>query len=121
MPAARGVSQPWHEDRAIGIELGRGDWAGLRWPCRYSAVRTPLGTYIEHTELPDQNGRCAPGEFIEVYDAAADPFQLDNLAADPYADGSLRAQLEAVHARISVCTGIAGREGGPPAGRGFCE
>ena len=120
LPAARGRTQGWHATRPLGVELGRGDWAGVKWPCRYSGVRTPAGTYIEHTELPGPGARCAPGTFTEVYDAVTDPYQLENLAADPYADGALRSELEAVHGRISVCTGIPAREPKPPAGRAYC-
>ena len=122
LAAARRRPRGWHERRAIGIELDSGEWI-----CGYRAVRAPAGVYIHHQAVvleeafASSANPCVPGSFTEVYDARSDPAQLHNLAADPYAENALAGALAERAARIATCTGVAGREPPPPAGRAYCE
>jgi N-acetylglucosamine-6-sulfatase len=63
----------------------------------YAAVRTGRYTYIEYTS--GQNSG-----FQELYDLRADPFQLQNFAANPAYD-SVHAALDARLDRIRTCAG----------------
>jgi len=68
----------------------------------YSAVRTGRYTYIEYT-----SGQNAG--FQELYDLQADPFQLQNVAANP-AYASVHSALDARLDRVRTCAGPGCRE-----------
>ena len=63
----------------------------------YSAVRTGRYTYIEYTSGQNTG-------FQELYDLQADPFQLQNVAANP-AYASVRAALDSRLDRVRTCAG----------------
>ena len=91
--------------------------------CEYQGVRVPGSVYIEHTSIPDpRSNRCRPAEETELYDLAADPYQLDNLS--PPAAGTeaaaRQAELRRALAKLRDCRGIAGRDPAPGDGRSFC-
>jgi Sulfatase len=65
----------------------------------YSAIRTPLHVFVQHSS----------GE-QELYDLAADPHQLQSLHADPRF-AALKADLGARLARLRTCVGDACRRG----------
>ena len=65
----------------------------------YSAIRTPLHVFVQHSS----------GE-QELYDLTADPNQLQSLHADPRFAG-LKADLAARLARLRTCAGDACRRG----------
>lgn len=91
--------------------------------CEYQGVRVPGSVYIEHTSIPDpKSNRCRPAQETELYDLAADPYQLDNLSppAPGTAAAAKEAQLRRTLARLRDCRGIAGRDPAPGGGRSFC-
>ncbi len=63
----------------------------------YSGVRTERYTYVEYTSGVNSG-------FQELYDNDADPFQLQNVAANP-AYASVRAALDARLDRVRSCSG----------------
>ena len=63
----------------------------------YSAVRTRHYIYIEYTSGQDAG-------FQELYDLQADPFQLQNVAANP-AYAAVRSALDARLERVRSCAG----------------
>jgi hypothetical protein len=128
VPLLRGQGGGWPAERDLVIELERlgapSDVGGRA--CAYAGVRTPgpsgAGTlFVEHTSAVGEGGSCEPVEESELYDLAADPFQLDNLAGDD--DGPASADREALAARLAElrdCSGIAGRDPEPASGS-YCE
>jgi N-acetylglucosamine-6-sulfatase len=129
VPLLRGEDARWPPERELVIELERigtpSDVGGRA--CAYSGIRTPgptgAGTlYVEHTSAVAANGNCEPVDEDELYDLAADPFQLQNLAA---VDGELpvpapQPGLAARLAELRECAGIAGRDREPASGS-YCE
>lgn len=105
----------WPEDRAIPLELDTGGRpADANSSCAYRGMRTAARIYLHHSAVADGTGECSPVDETEAYDLAADPFQLNNLAATP-------APLEAARARsLRRCAGIEGRDRRHD-GRPFCE
>ena len=110
MPAILGTDG-LPETRGIALE---------RSSCEYRGVRWDEKLYIAYS-APDTTG-CVPGE-VEMYDIAADPFQLDDLL--PTTDGTpndaLRVKLARKMRRLGSCTGIRGRDPQPPPGLHYCE
>ena len=99
-----GVQAGWPADRAIPMVLADG-WT-------YQALRTPDELYMEISE--NRKGPL-PEPAIELYDLAADPDQLENLAAspDPETEARLR-ELAARLERLQSCTGHAQGSAPPP-------
>jgi N-acetylglucosamine-6-sulfatase len=128
VPLLRGQGAGWPAGRDLVIELERlgspSDVGGRA--CAYAGVRTPgpsgAGTlYVEHTSAVGEDGSCGPVEESELYDLAADPFQLDNLAGDD--DGPAGVEHESLAARLAElrdCSGIPGRDATPASGS-YCE
>jgi arylsulfatase A-like enzyme len=114
----RGNGGGFPNDRSVVLEYGRDrDKAGL--VCEYAGIRDPTYVYVEYTAIATDTG-CAPIEEGELYDLAADPFQLTNLYLPNGAQGSVQAQLQARLETLRECAGIAGRDP-QPASRSYCE
>jgi arylsulfatase A-like enzyme len=60
---------------------------------RYAAVRTATRKYVRHGD-----------GFEELYDLAADPYELDNKVKDPRYAGDA-AMLRDLHDRLESCVG----------------
>ena len=129
LPLLRGRENSWPAERDLVIELERigspKDVGGRA--CAYSGLRTisPDGGsifYVEHTSAVAASGACEPVDERELYDVAADPFQLQNLAYTGAPPGLLeedpRSPFErAVAARLDElrdCAGLPARDPVPP-------
>lgn len=108
MPLIEGQGFP--VDRGLAIEGP---------DCLYDGVRRSGFTFVEYATGRAQG--CRPTE-AEMYDLAADPFQIDDLlpatAGSPAA--GRRDALAAERDRLVICAGIEGRDP-PTPGRPFCE
>ena len=84
--------------RVVEIEaldrLFRGNVPVNAWDRPYKGVRTDRYTYVVYKETGEQ----------ELYDRRTDPYQLDNVAADP-AYAAIRTKLAAKLARLDSCRG----------------
>ncbi|MGI8460921.1 MAG: sulfatase family protein [Solirubrobacterales bacterium] len=129
----RGRELGWPAERNLIIELARvgvpTDVGGHA--CAYQGVRTPgpsgAGSfYVEHTSAVAASGSCEPVDERELYDLAADPFELENGAVAPPDLGSddlrtpLQVSLSARLADLRDCAGLPGRDQRPASGH-FCE
>ena len=117
-PLLEGETGDWPADRGVLLEYGGGEeFEQARGTCRYEGVRLILSVLVRY----NPGGVCGwPDGEEELYDLAADPYELDNRAGDP----PFATELAAMEARIDAlrrCTGIAGRDPAPPAGRAYCE
>jgi arylsulfatase A-like enzyme len=117
-PLLRGSLGGWPEDRGVLLEYGGGkEFEQARGTCRYEGVRLADSVLVRY----NPGGVCGwPDGELELYDLAADPFELENRAGDP----PFAARQAAMTARLDQlvdCTGIAGRDPAPPAGRAYCE
>jgi N-acetylglucosamine-6-sulfatase len=88
-------------NRVLGIEALQPLFPGGNipinaWDQAYTGVRTDQYTYVVWT---------ASGE-TELYDRAADPYQLNNLSGDP-AFAAIEADLAAKLAQLQNCAGNA--------------
>ncbi|MGI8461180.1 MAG: sulfatase family protein [Solirubrobacterales bacterium] len=96
LPTAKKPSR--RPDRALEIEAPYPLFAGNipvnQWDRPYSGVRTDRFTYIVWTESGDE----------ELYDRDADPYQLQNVAADP-AFAEVKADLAAKLVELDKCKG----------------
>jgi N-acetylglucosamine-6-sulfatase len=96
LPAAGGKKEP--PERALGIEapypLFAGDIPVNRWDRPYAGVRTERYTYVVWAETGEE----------ELYDREADPYQLQNVAADP-AYAEVKAGLAANLEELRECKG----------------
>jgi arylsulfatase A-like enzyme len=124
LPLARGESPDWAANRGILIELDRRFGEGLNeLPCLYDGIRTATDIYVEYLSVPDPiDGLCRESFQAELYDLAADPFQLQNLYPTKPGTAERERQTE-LKARLDVlrdCAGIAGRDPVPASGH-FCE
>jgi arylsulfatase A-like enzyme len=128
VPLIRGTEPAWPPERDLVIELARlgapKDVGGRA--CTYFGLRTP-GTsgdgtfYVQHSSAVAASGFCEPVDERELYDLAADPFQLDNRAvADPESRSALELELAARLAELHDCAGLAGRDPLPASGH-YCE
>jgi hypothetical protein len=88
-------------------------------------VRTNDSILIEHRGAiePDLGGECVPLLEYELYDLAADPYQLQNLhsSLSGAVPGPLETELAPRLARLADCKGIKGRDPRPSDGRTWCE
>jgi len=116
MPLVRGDGG-WPTGRGLLVEY-RGASSKGTSSCEYQAIRAPGRFYVEHVQVPDPlTGICEPAEEIELYDLAADPYQLQNLYS------SSPAVAEPLAGRLDIlrdCSGIAGRDPAPAEGT-YCE
>ena len=90
-------------DRAISIEAPEPLFASStipsnRWDQAYKGVRTDAWKYVVY--------KVSGGE--ELYDLKADPFEINNLAADP-AYAAIKAKMIAKLAKVNACAGAACR------------
>lgn len=120
MPLLRGGDE-WPSDRALLVEH-KGRNHGFS-SCQYEGVRVPGAFYVRHLLVPvPGSDDCAPSSEAELYDTAADPYQLDNLY--PATSGTRAADLEQATAErfegLRRCSGIPGRDE-PRRGRPQCE
>jgi hypothetical protein len=114
----RGNGAGFANDRSLVLEYGRPrDKAGL--VCEYAGIRDPGRVYIEYTAIATGTG-CAPIQEGELYDLAADPFQLNNLYLPNGGQGTVQAQLQGKLEELRECAGIAGRDPQPASGS-YCE
>lgn len=116
LPLLRAATPAWVADRAIAIEFAV-DTEERSLSCAWHGMRTVDLVFVQHYLVPDESGKCVPGDEREMYDLQADPFQLENLAG-----AGSPAEAEAVlrSGRLHVCAGIAGRDQ-RRSGRPFCE
>ncbi len=116
-----GHADAFPSDRAMVAEFSVGvndvSQDGL---CRYSGVRLPSAIYIESTEAGLDGVGCRPNPALELYDLAADPFELRNAAVADPAPGTLQARMSSLLARMRDCAGIAGRDARVD-GKPYCE
>ncbi|MGI8460920.1 MAG: sulfatase family protein [Solirubrobacterales bacterium] len=127
VPLLEGREEKWPEDRALIVELDRGKSpveADGR-ACDYTGVRTLEGILIEHRgEIdPAQNGACVPLREYELYNLAADPFQLQSIhsSVTGAAPSALETALTPRLGKLAECRGIRGRDPRPGGGRTWCE
>ncbi len=110
-------------DRGIAIEYD-GDQPLKGLVCEYQGIRTANAIYVQHrrarARFRDPCARLTGDD--ELYDLAADPFQLENLfpATPGGSEARTEADLRDRSARLADCNGIAGRDPLPPSGH-FCE
>ncbi len=103
--------------REIAIEFGRGRHVERHaGTCQYSGVRRRDSTYVRY----NLRGDCGPDDERELYDLAADPFELENLITDP-AYEALRSDLHSSLDVVRNCAGIQGRDPATPGSSGFCR
>ena len=91
--------------------------------CAYEGVRNERYLYVRHTSLPDlQTGACEPTDVAELYDHAADPFELDNLVStsDSARDATVEKRLSDLTTELEDCSGIRGRDPEPASGH-YCR
>jgi arylsulfatase A-like enzyme len=93
MPLLHGQDVPWRD--AVLVEFAHAAYEP-KGPPSYAVLRTPQHSYVEY----------ATGE-RQLYDLAADPHQLRNLAAT--ADPALIERLSARLAALRACTGASCR------------
>lgn len=108
----------WPAERTLVLEFGRGTQDEHHFgTCQYEGVRRPDLVYIRY----NREGNCGqPADERELYDLAADPFELVNRAADPAYEPQRLELHQRLH-ELRRCTGIAGRDPAPPGGRSYCE
>jgi arylsulfatase A-like enzyme len=116
----------WPGDRGLLTEYREPDLPRYS-TCEFAGVRTRDDIYVEHYRVADPTtGRCvdqSPPQ-VELYDLAADPFELNNRCyggsrANCRQD-HLQADLDHRLAKLRVCAGIRGRDDRVD-GRPFCE
>jgi N-acetylglucosamine-6-sulfatase len=127
VPLLKGRESKWPRDRALVVELDRGkspvESDGRA--CDYTGVRTTGGILVEHRGYidPAQGGACVPILEYELYDLAADPYQLDSIHST--VTGTEPTPLERKLGRrlgkLATCKGIKGRDPKPNRGRTWCE
>jgi N-acetylglucosamine-6-sulfatase len=114
----------WPQDRGLVVEFKTGDDKfNTSSSCTYAGLRTPSHLYVQHTSIPSApDGICVPGDERELYDLAADPFQLQNLyPADPSTPAGIAGTLLADRlAQLANCAGIEGRDPVPASGN-YCQ
>ena len=122
-----GRRDAWPADRPIATEFDIGKdtiQPSRATSCRFQGVRQGSWLYLEHTSSPDlETGACEESEIVEVYDRAADPFELDNLAAvapDQPRAAAATERLAALTDELADCAGIAGRDPEPESGH-YCR
>ena len=88
MPILLDAHAPWRSAILVegGNDVGKADK-------RYAAVRTATRKYVRHGD-----------GFEELYDLAADPYELDNKVKDPRYAGDA-AMLRDLHDRLESCVG----------------
>ena len=96
VPLLTGDEDDWRQDRGVLVELDDG--------FTYSAIRTPAYLYAELTA--DRRGPLPQPE-TELYDLAADPDELENVAGtDPALEAGLAERLDA----LRRCAGATGKD-----------
>jgi arylsulfatase A-like enzyme len=93
--------------------------------CEFQGVRNDGWLYIEHTVVPQPGlGACVEADppVVELYDRAADPFELDHLASSPETPAvkAEQARLHEITAELADCAGIKGRDPEPASGH-YCS
>jgi N-acetylglucosamine-6-sulfatase len=127
MPLIEGRRDAWPADRPIATEfdIGKEEIEPRRAiSCRFEGARQGAWLYVRHTSSPDaETGVCEDSEIVEVYDRAADPFELDNLASvAPDLPRAVAAteRLSALTDELGDCAGIEGRDPEPESGH-YCR
>ena len=127
LPLIEGREGAWPADRPIATEFDIGKDEidpGRATSCRYEGVRQRAWLYIRHTSSPaPETGACEDSEIVEVYDRAADPFELDNLAAvaeDRPRTVEATDRLSELTDELADCAGIEGRDPEPASGH-YCR
>ena len=127
LPLIEGRDGAWPQRRPLAteFEIGKDEiQPGRATSCEFQGVRAGRWLYVRHGSVPDpETGVCEQREIVELYDRAADPFELENLAS--VAAG--RARVSAVTEHLSRltnalagCSGIEARDP-EPAGGGYCR
>ncbi len=128
IPLLRGDEGRFPNDRALGVELNRGQGVSVEddgsGTCAYQGVYAPGYLYVEHTAALDPTlATCVPIDEKELYDLTADPFQMASQATQTSSllpPSALQVELATRLARLRDCAGIAGRDRHQD-GRPFCE
>ena len=100
-------SAGWPKDRAVLFETRTG-----KNPCRYEAIRTQRFFYAEHGA--GNAARCRRADQTELYDLAADPYELENLVRAGGGSPTTKTE-EALKERLDAlrkCSGVAGLDSG---------
>jgi arylsulfatase A-like enzyme len=112
------------QDRALAVEWSVSNTKfNTTASCEYHGVRTAAFLFVEHTRVPTPpDGQCVASDERELYDLAADPFQLQNLYPAPAGSpaAAVQASLAERTARLASCAGIEGRDPAPASGN-YCE
>lgn len=127
LPLLDGGDRDWPANRPIATEFDIGKDAiqpGRATSCRFQGVRQGPWLYIRHTASPNPDtGVCEESEIVELYDRAADPFELDNLTSvAPNLPRVVEAteRLSRLTDQLAVCAGIRGRDPEPASGE-YCR
>jgi arylsulfatase A-like enzyme len=131
IPLLRGAPEGWPTGRGILIQTGTNRTCGQLPEPRglnnfYDAIRTPGHLYVELDRVNKETGACDRPE-RELYDLAADPFQLRNRAVDPalVPPDPLQTDLAQRLTQLRACAGVGGRDAPVPAADGaprpLCE
>ena len=108
VPLLRGQSGGWPEPRPIGLML--------RKDCfKYDGVYAGTEVYVKWLA----GGGACPTEEGELYNLAADPFQLENRLFEPTADALEDEDRLGFAEELATCAGIEGRDP-QSGGRPFC-
>jgi arylsulfatase A-like enzyme len=123
LPLLTGRVDRWPRERGILTRFESGHRRNTpSESCAFSAIRTLVFTYAEHSAVPDRrSGVCRPATERELYDLRTDPYQLQNLEADERAEiRQVKLGLEIRLAALAHCAGVEGRDE-RVADRVFCE
>lgn len=127
LPLIDGGDGAWPTARPIATEFNIGKDAiqpARATSCRFQGVRQGPWLYVRHSSSPDPGtGACEDSEIVELYDRAADPYELDNLTS--VAPGLPRAaeaaeRLSVLTDELAECAGIEGRDPEPASGE-YCR
>ncbi len=119
LPLLTGAGDEWPADRAVATELRLNTEAvqpGRGISCEFQGARQGRWLFIRHTSLPDLDlGTCEQTDVGELYDRAADPYELMNLAGAP-GTAAIAERLLALTEELADCAGIEGRDPEPESG-----
>ena len=125
VPLLKGERPDWIHGRTLFYQLGGIRTCGATPPARglnnfYDALRTKRYVYVELNRVNRETGECDRPEY-ELYDLRTDPYQLDNIAADPAIEPVPPRQADLANRLhiLAACAGVAGRDAATD--RPFCE
>lgn len=123
LPLLAGREARWPRPRPLAteFEIGKDEiQPGRPTSCGYEGARSGRWLYVRQTSVADpRTGVCEDSRFAELYDRAADPFELENLLATRPREASVaeaEARMSALTDELAVCAGIRGRDPEPASG-----